>query len=165
LTKIYLSGPIVHEHSRANDFYGLVVEILESQGILVFAPQFLPRVAPDAVFSRDVQELRMSDVLIAEVSHPSHGVGMEIMLAVELIKPVLLFRNKHGRKLSYMVLGATGKALFEYETMDEVREKLTSIDIESLIVQKCPECACEVVEVTETQLHCVACGKDFDLVV
>jgi hypothetical protein len=148
---------------RVDDFYELIVKTLEAQGILVFAPQFLPRIAPDAVFSRDVQELHMSDLLIAEVSHPSHGVGMEIMLAVELIKPVLLFRNKSAGPLSYMILGAPGKALFEYGTVDDVRATIASFDIESLIVQKCPRCTSEVAELKETQLHCVVCGNDFDL--
>jgi len=59
---------------------------------------------PRAVYERDVAWIRESDVLIAEVSIPSHGVGYEIGFALGAGKPVLaLFQN--GRKISKMISG------------------------------------------------------------
>jgi nucleoside 2-deoxyribosyltransferase len=59
---------------------------------------------PNEVYERDVTWIRACDVLIAEVSVPSHGVGYEIGFALEIGKPVLaLFQD--GRKVSKMISG------------------------------------------------------------
>ncbi len=140
MTKAYLSGPIIHDNLRKDDFYKTIVETLESRGIEVFAPQFLERASPEDIYRRDVDAVRLSDLVIAEVSHPSLGVGMEIMLAIEHMIPVLLFRESDAPPLSYMVRGADGTALFEYSSLDEVRSILSRMSLDSLMVQKCERC-------------------------
>lgn len=59
---------------------------------------------PHAVYARDVDWIRASDVLIAEVSVPSHGVGYEIGFALSIGKPVLCVYQT-GRKVSKMITG------------------------------------------------------------
>ena len=59
---------------------------------------------PLTVYARDVDWIRASDVLIAEVSVPSHGVGYEIAFALGLGKPVLCVYQT-GRKVSKMITG------------------------------------------------------------
>lgn len=59
---------------------------------------------PLTVYARDVDWIRASDVLIAEVSVPSHGVGYEIAFALGLGKPVLCV-HQTGRKVSKMITG------------------------------------------------------------
>lgn len=59
---------------------------------------------PDEVYRRDVDWIRASDVLIAEVSVPSHGVGYEIGFALGAGKPVLALYEQ-GRKVSRMISG------------------------------------------------------------
>jgi nucleoside 2-deoxyribosyltransferase len=59
---------------------------------------------PLEVYSRDVAWIRESDVLIAEVSIPSHGVGYEIGFALGLGKQVLALYEE-GRKVSKMISG------------------------------------------------------------
>jgi 2'-deoxynucleoside 5'-phosphate N-hydrolase len=59
---------------------------------------------PSEVYARDVAWIRASDVLIAEVSVPSHGVGYEIGYALGAGKPVLAL-HEHGRKVSRMISG------------------------------------------------------------
>ena len=55
---------------------------------------------------RDVVLLTMCDVMVAEVTHPSLGVGYEIGRAVELGKPVLcLYRPLPRKKLSGLLRG------------------------------------------------------------
>jgi nucleoside 2-deoxyribosyltransferase len=47
------------------------------------------------IYFRDVNWIKESDLLIAEVSTPSHGVGYEIGFALDLQKPVFcLYNNK-----------------------------------------------------------------------
>ena len=59
---------------------------------------------PLEVYSRDTTWIQASDVLIAEVSVPSHGVGYEIGYALGLGKPVLALYQE-GRKVSKMISG------------------------------------------------------------
>lgn len=59
---------------------------------------------PLEVYARDVEWIRTCDVLIAEVSSPSHGVGYEIGFALGLGKRVLALYEE-GRKVSKMISG------------------------------------------------------------
>ena len=59
---------------------------------------------PNEVYARDVAWIRACDVLIAEVSVPSHGVGYEIGFALGIGKPVLALYQE-GHKVSKMISG------------------------------------------------------------
>ncbi len=59
---------------------------------------------PSQVYARDATWIRTCDVLIAEISVPSHGVGYEIGFALGLGKPVLAL-YQDGRKVSKMISG------------------------------------------------------------
>jgi nucleoside 2-deoxyribosyltransferase len=59
---------------------------------------------PIDIYTRDTTWIRECDVLIAEVSVPSHGVGYEIGYALGLGKPVLALYQQ-GRKVSKMISG------------------------------------------------------------
>ncbi|MFX1607064.1 MAG: nucleoside 2-deoxyribosyltransferase [Promethearchaeota archaeon] len=156
---VYISAPIIKEASRKDDFCSRVVAVLEDLGLTVFAPQFLGPAESEEIYLRDVYNVRMCDFLITEISNPSLGVGMEIMLAIELVKPVLMFFNGDIDSLSKMVRGADGKVLIEYDTLDDVEKKLRAHNLENLIVQECPVCDAHVAEVLEEGLKCIGCGS------
>jgi nucleoside 2-deoxyribosyltransferase len=80
-----------------------------------------------AVYERDTRWLRESDVLIAEVSTPSHGVGYEIAMAEGLGKPVLCL-HQAGRRVSKMILGNPA-ARFQTREYHAVAEALNYIDV------------------------------------
>lgn len=62
------------------------------------------------IHDRDVRLINECDVLVAEVSQPSFGVGYEVGRAVELRKPVLcLFIPSPERKVSAMIGWAADK--------------------------------------------------------
>lgn len=157
MTHAYLSGPIIHDELRMDDFYNRILKTLEERNLSVFAPQFLPPVSAKEIFNRDVEQVRICDFLIAEVSNPSLGVGMEIMLAIELLKPVLLFRHKESKRLSLMVTGAKGTVLFEYSNIDEVVDFLSSINLDNLVVKDCPKCNAYIAEMNEVGIRCIEC--------
>ena len=56
------------------------------------------------VYQRDVEWVRGCDVLVAEVTTPSHGVGYEIALAESLGKPVFCCFEQ-GKRVSKMITG------------------------------------------------------------
>jgi hypothetical protein len=59
---------------------------------------------PRVVYQRDVRWVLESDILIAEVSTPSHGVGYEIALAEKHKKPIFCCYQQ-TKKVSKMILG------------------------------------------------------------
>lgn len=75
---------------------------------------------PQHVYERDVRWIKDCDVLIAEVSVPSHGVGYEIGYALNIGKPVLCLYQKE-RKVSKMITGNTDPAMVikEYSNIGE----------------------------------------------
>ena len=75
------------------------------------------------IHHRDLEWLRESGILVAEVTAPSLGVGYEIGKATEWGKPVLcLYRPTAGRALSAMIAGSTGVVLKEYQSTNELEE-------------------------------------------
>jgi nucleoside 2-deoxyribosyltransferase len=79
---------------------------------------------PQAVYERDVQWIHECDVLIAEVSVPSHGVGYEIGYALKIGKPVLCIHQEE-RKVSKMITGNSDPALrvIAYTTKEDAISK------------------------------------------
>jgi 2'-deoxynucleoside 5'-phosphate N-hydrolase len=74
------------------------------------------------IHDRDMAWLSACDLVVAEVSSPSLGVGYELGWAVALKKPVLcLYRNVSGRPMSAMIAGSTGIQTLAYSDMEEAR--------------------------------------------
>jgi 2'-deoxynucleoside 5'-phosphate N-hydrolase len=84
-------------------------------------------ISPEQVFLRDSRWVSECDVLIAEVSTPSHGVGYEIALALTLNKPVLCCYRK-GVRVSKMLTGNTspGYQQFTYSSDEEILQGLSA---------------------------------------
>jgi 2'-deoxynucleoside 5'-phosphate N-hydrolase len=61
-------------------------------------------IGPQEVYGRDTAWIRGCDVLVAEVSTPSHGVGYEVGYALGLGKPVLCV-HRLGLPVSKMLTG------------------------------------------------------------
>ena len=73
------------------------------------------------IFDEDMDWLRGSDILVAEVTYPSLGVGYEIASAERLGKPVLcLFRSDAGYELSSMIAGNPACTVRTYGDLSEV---------------------------------------------
>lgn len=80
------------------------------------------------IHDRDMHWLRQADLVIAEVTQPSLGVGYEIGRALEWGKPIIvLYRQTEERKLSAMIAGCAEISTFRYTDLDEVFAFLTSI--------------------------------------
>ena len=80
----------------------------------------------DFIYNRDVAWLQSADVIVAEVTTPSLGVGYEIALAESLKKPTLcLFRKQEERLLSAMIARNKSLQVREYETLSDVESIFT----------------------------------------
>ena len=74
------------------------------------------------IYFRDMEWLKSSDVVVAEVTTPSLGVGYELGIAEKLKKPVLcLYRPKEGRLLSAMIHGNKIFKCQEYNNLTKAK--------------------------------------------
>ena len=75
------------------------------------------------IFERDMKWLESADVLIAEVTTPSLGVGYEIAKAVELKKKTIcLYCPKPGKMLSAIISGDKNITVKQYKTIKQAFE-------------------------------------------
>lgn len=74
------------------------------------------------IHNRDLDWLQSADVLVAEVTSVSMGVGYEIGRAIESGKKVLcLFRPETGKNISAMIAGCPDLVFVNYKNLDEMK--------------------------------------------
>ncbi|HMN14073.1 MAG TPA: nucleoside 2-deoxyribosyltransferase [Bellilinea sp.] len=133
--KIYFSCSITGGR-RDQAVYQLIVDHLIAQGHEVLTASLASAnimdleviISPHEVFERDVRWVEECDLLVAEVSTPSHGVGYEIMLALSLRKPVICL-YRYGVIVSKMLLGNSmpGFRIAAYAGDDDVIPKFDTL--------------------------------------
>lgn len=76
------------------------------------------------IYNRDLNWIKEADIIIAEVSTPSLGVGYEIAKAEDLGKEVLCVYKKldDGKKISAMIIGNNKLNLKDYSSSEELLE-------------------------------------------
>ncbi|QUB66886.1 nucleoside 2-deoxyribosyltransferase [Prevotella melaninogenica] len=79
------------------------------------------------IYERDTEWLRSSDVLIAECTTPSHGVGYELAYAEARNIPVYIFYDKSRANISAMLNGNTYFKVYPYEKEEEIYPILDKI--------------------------------------
>jgi nucleoside 2-deoxyribosyltransferase len=114
--------------------YRRVVEALESDGHRVLAGAVASESVGSggealdsrAIFERDVAWIGEADVVVAEVSVPSTGVGYEIATARyrDGIPVVCLYRPEFTKRCTAMVAGDRGIELIAYEEAAEMLGRL-----------------------------------------
>jgi len=88
--KVYLAAPMLGERPRAMlDLVREIAATLVGMGHVILTPHVLDDVldvdrgsTPEEIYRRDAALLEEADVLVAEVSYPSLGVGFEIAYAL-----------------------------------------------------------------------------------
>lgn len=124
--KIYFCGSIRGGREDAA-LYGKVIRMMQETDVVLtehignVAYSAVPR-SPEndrEIYAQDTGWLRESDLVIAECSTPSLGVGYELAFAEQLKKPVYVFcrRSVH---LSAMISGDLFFTVYRYETEAEL---------------------------------------------
>jgi 2'-deoxynucleoside 5'-phosphate N-hydrolase len=79
----------------------------------------------EKIYSRDVSWIKEADVLVAEVSTPSLGVGYEIGRAEEMNKKILcLYRDQEDKKLSAMISGNPKIEVARYKEKEDALQQI-----------------------------------------
>ena len=111
--KIYFAGAIRGGRDDA-EFYFNIIHDLEKFGAVLtehvgnteLSEKGEISQTDNDIFQRDLNWLQSADVVVAEVSTPSLGVGYELGIAEKLKIPILcLYRPIKGKRLSAMING------------------------------------------------------------
>ena len=127
--KIYFSGSIRGGRSF-KEIYNQLINHLKNYGIVltehigdVNLTESGENISDEDIFNRDIKFLVDSDILIAEVSTPSLGVGYEIALAEKIGKKILcLHKYEEGKKISAVISGNPKLNFKSYTDIDEAKK-------------------------------------------
>ena len=79
----------------------------------------------EEIYNRDIEWLKSADIVIAEVTNPSLGVGYELAIAEKLQIPTLcLYRTEKGKSLSAMIQGNKTFTCKKYKTILNVQQSI-----------------------------------------
>jgi hypothetical protein len=125
--KVYLSVPMIA--NRALSRARLMARAIADSGNELTSPWVLGHIegseSPVNVFHRDRIGSETCDVLVADVTEPSIGVGMEIMAAYKAGKRIVIV-SKEGSVTSRMLQHMDRGETLAYVDESEVYEKLRS---------------------------------------
>jgi len=133
--KIYFAGSIRGGREDA-DLYLQIIDELKQYGTVLtehvgdnsirnVGEQDVPE---KYIHDRDMEWIHNSDLVIAEVTVPSLGVGYEIATAINLGIPVYCFFNTNSDKsLSAMIRGSKELTVVDYQDFGEIKSALSKI--------------------------------------
>lgn len=129
--KIYFGGSIKGGRSKVED-YKKIVDYLKTIGTVLDEHVADPNlqssgesITSTEIYNRDVSWINECDILIAEVTVPSLGVGYEIGYAESLNKRIIcLYQNDES--ISAMIKGNNSITHISYDDVDELLTKLST---------------------------------------
>lgn len=129
--KIYFGGSIKGGRSKVED-YKKIVDYLKNIGTVLDEHVADPNlqssgesITSTEIYNRDVSWINECDILIAEVTVPSLGVGYEIGYAESLNKRIIcLYQNDES--ISAMIKGNNSITHISYDDVDELLTKLST---------------------------------------
>ena len=129
MKKIYFAGSIRGGRDKAED-YKKIVDILKKYAIILDEHVANPKldstgekISNEDIYKRDVNWLNECDLLIAEVTNPSLGVGYEIGYAERLNKKIICLHEEKAN-LSGMISGNPNLVLISYNKVEDLESKL-----------------------------------------
>jgi nucleoside 2-deoxyribosyltransferase len=126
--EIYFGCSITGGRDQEREYQQIVKHLIEAGHQVPTAHLSRPDVMeleqvvdPVQVYNRDIQWIDNCQVMVAEVSTPSHGVGYEICYALVNHKPVLCL-HKTGTRVSKMITGNKNPLLrvMEYNSTEHL---------------------------------------------
>ena len=121
--KIYFAGSIRGGRADVMLYHQLIEYMKQNHTVLTehVGDLSLQEAATDvAIYEQDTAWLRESDIVIAECTSPSLGVGYELAYAEKYGKPVHIFYNRLRTSLSAMLTGDSYFSIHPYDHEDEI---------------------------------------------
>ena len=124
--KIYFCGSMTFDHSKAFD-YQKMIEKLEDYGEVLnkfVGNNEVKEFEPAYVFKRDTSNLDNADLLVADVTVVSTGVGFEIGYFTTKNKPMLILYDETRPVPSASVRGILNSQVDTYKNINEALLKI-----------------------------------------
>ncbi len=132
--KIYFAGSI-RGGGNDGDFYKKIIQYLRTKGDVIGGEHADEKVLSaldnekaddDFIYKRDSKRLVDANVLVAEVTTPSLGVGYEIGVSIEQGKKILcLFRKQTPpKKLSAMINACPKVTNITYDSLNDIKKAI-----------------------------------------
>jgi len=126
MTKIYFAGSIRGGRDDQKNYLKIIKHLQKYGDVLTehigdkkISDRGNVGLSEEEIYERDMKWLKASDVLIAEVSNPSFGVGYEIAKAEALNKKILcLYKIKRDKFVSAMIAGSFKLEIRKYSTLE-----------------------------------------------
>lgn len=126
---VYFAGSIRGGRLDADLYNRIIHYIKKTDNVLtehVGDLNFQENITDKEIFARDIAWLREADIVIAECSSPSHGVGYEIAYAERYNKPIHILYNKDS-SLSAMLNGNSNLFIHPYMEESDIYHALNKI--------------------------------------
>lgn len=126
--KIYFSGSITGGREHLS-YYEVIISELKKHGEVLsefvgdtaLSSYGSPDMTAQEIYTRDVGMIEVCDILVADITTPSTGVGYEIAYAEKLHKPVFcLYQQLDTKKPSSMITGNEYCRVFAYTSASDI---------------------------------------------
>lgn len=133
--KIYFAGSI-RGGREDRDLYAEIIGMLKKYGEVLtehIADKNITHMGQiemtaEEIYNKDMAWLKEADIVIAEVTQVSLGVGYEIGHAENLDKKIIcLYRPNPARSLSAMISGNPNCQVINYQNIEELKEILPTL--------------------------------------
>ncbi len=127
--KVYLAVPLAY--NRDQMLASALAQAIEGRGHAITSKWVLDKdpswgLTFEELAKRDFEALEASDALVAEISTPSHGVGMEIQYAVMKGKKTICLRRPDS-KISGLIAGTKSIIVDTYLDREDAVRRVTSL--------------------------------------
>lgn len=133
--KIYFSGSIRGGRDHA-EFYDFTIQEIKKFGEVnsefvgdkTLTSYGSLNMTNEEIYSRDIAMINDSDIVIADVTVPSLGVGYEIAYAEKINKKIYcLYHQVEDKMVSAMIAGNPNCEIFIYKDKEEIRDIVKNI--------------------------------------
>lgn len=130
--KVYFAGAIRGGRNKATDYQKIINSLKKYYIVLdehVANPTLSSKgeeIAAHQVYQRDINWIQECDILFAEVTNPSLGVGYELAYAERLNKKIICMYEENAN-LSAMIAGNSNFVLIPYSFVEELQDKISNI--------------------------------------
>ena len=131
--KVYFAGSIRGGREDA-EIYKEIINFIKTKAIVLTEhignDELLNKeknLTDKIIYDRDMKWLKESNLIIAECTHPSLGVGYELACGERYNKPCFVLYRKNKCNLSAMISGNQYYKIFDYEKKEEAFDIINKI--------------------------------------
>lgn len=126
MKKILITGSVMSSNNDSINIYKKLVQICREYGFQVSSPLDTMEFTGnnEERYIRAMELINSADYIIAEMSIPSTGQGMELQQAILQNIPILIVAKEHS-KISGLIKGSKGiEDILYYDNIEDVKENI-----------------------------------------